>query len=68
VQSTEDCDEQRRIWEKRFILKLQEDGAELVARSDGSRCSGPSAIARRSFVWRPRDSVVVENDILVRKK
>jgi hypothetical protein len=32
--------------------EFQEGEAELVARSNGSRCSGPSAIVRQSFVWR----------------
>jgi hypothetical protein len=50
VQSTEECDEKGQIWETRFIPDIQEDEVEPVVRSDGSRCSGPSAIARRSFV------------------
>jgi hypothetical protein len=44
----EDHDEQRRIWEKRFLPKLQEDEAELVARFAGTGCSGASGIPRRS--------------------
>jgi hypothetical protein len=68
MQSTEECDEKGQIWETRFIPDIQEDEAEPVARSDGSRCSGPSAIAHRSFVWRQRDSIVAENDVLVRKR
>jgi hypothetical protein len=31
--------------------EIQEDEVELVAISDGSRCTGASAIARRSPVW-----------------
>jgi hypothetical protein len=47
----EECDKQGRIWEMRLIPEIQEDEVELVARSDGSRHTGPSAIARRSLVW-----------------
>jgi hypothetical protein len=36
--------------------EVQEDEAELVARSAGSRCCGGPAIPRRSFVWRQQDS------------
>jgi hypothetical protein len=50
VQSTEGCDEQGRIWETGLISEIQEDEAEPVARFGGSRCTEPSAIARRSFV------------------
>jgi hypothetical protein len=32
--------------------EIQEDEAELVANSDGSRCKGASAISRRSPVYR----------------
>jgi hypothetical protein len=48
MQSMEDCDEQRRIWEKRFIPKLLEDEVELVASFDDSRYSGAPGIPRRS--------------------
>jgi hypothetical protein len=50
MQGSEEYDEQGRIWETRFIPEIQEDKAEPVARSDGSRCTGASAIARRSLV------------------
>jgi hypothetical protein len=52
MQGSEEYDEQGRIWETRFIPEIQEDEAEPVARSDGSRCTGASAIARQSLVWR----------------
>jgi hypothetical protein len=39
-----------------------------VARSGGSRCSEPSPIARRSFVWRQQDPVEDVPIVLKEKK
>jgi hypothetical protein len=52
VQGSEEYDEHGWIWEMRFIPEIQEDEVEPVARSDGSRCTGASAIACQSLVWR----------------
>jgi hypothetical protein len=41
-----------RSGKQRPYLGVQDGEASLVVNSDGSRCTGASAIARRSPVWR----------------
>jgi hypothetical protein len=56
------------IWETRFIPKIQEDRAELVARFAKTRCTGAMGIPRRSSVERRQDPDVDAFIVLALKR